>query len=246
MEHLIESPSSTKVSQPENKKDETNKERERRIPKLLPISHDGGTWMSIWFRQIIQWTNIDLKLDYLKELVNIARARGLLTLTVQDDGGHEWVEIRHSVASYRVPKHGYPTHLSRLIVDSSLQYFLEVLGHCVQNGSLLYKDKSYCLNYSEVTSVLSAVSGEYVVCAGIEHLSDRTADLHMKTVQELGHADNMYATLPDLRYRHIECHKWIDNRFGPNCPACKQATNDLSSAPMDLRCVPIQCQKFWF
>ncbi len=175
--------------------------------------------------------------------MSLARAKGLLTLTVKDDCGHEWVEIRHSVASYRVPQHGYPTHLSRLIVDSSLQYFLEVLGHCVENGSLLYNDNSHSINYSEVTSVLSAVSGEYVVCAGIEHLSNRTADLQMKTIQELGQADNMYATLPDHRYRSNECAKWIDYRSGPKCPACKQAATDLSSAPMDLRCVPTHRHK---
>lgn len=158
---------------------------------------------------------------------------------MKDDCGNEWVEIRQPVAFYRAPKHGYPTHLTRLIVNSSLQYFLEVLGHCIQNGSLLYNDNSYILNYQEATSILSAVNGEYIVCAGVEAVSDRMAgDFNMKTVQEFGNTKNMYMTLPDHKYRSNECAKWIDYRFGPKCSACKQATIAYSSAPMDLRCLP--------
>lgn len=179
---------------------------------------------------------------YLAEFLNLARAKRLLVLSVKDDCGHEWVEIRQSVASYRVPKLGYPTHLSRLIVDSSLHFFLEVLGHCVQSGSLLFNDSSMSFNYTEATSVLNAVSGEYVVCAGIESLTDRSIDLHMKTVQELGSSGDMYATLPDYRFRSNECAKWIDYRLGPKCFACKSVTDvqtsEFSAAPIDLRCTP--------
>lgn len=176
------------------------------------------------------------------EFLNLVRAKGLIVLNIKDDSGHEWMEIRQSVASYRVPRHGYPTHLSRLIVDSSLHYFLEVLGHCVQNGSLLYNNDGN-LNYTEASLVLNAVSGEFIVCTGIEALPDKVIDLNIKTVQELGNAKDMYATHPDFRFRSIECTKWIDYRYGPKCSACKHATSlqtvsDMPSAPIDLRCMP--------
>lgn len=178
-------------------------------------------------------------LDYLTEFANLARAKGLLTLTLKDDCGQDWVEIRQSVAFYRVPKHGYPTHLTRLIVNSSLQYFLEVLGHCIRNGSLRYNDNSYGLNYQEATSILSAVNGDYIVCAGVESISHRMAgDSNMKSVQDFGNLKNMYLTLPDNKYRSNECAKWIDYRFGPKCSACEQAALEFSSVPMDLRRMP--------
>lgn len=166
----------------------------------------------------------------------LARVKGLLTLTLKDDNGHDWVEIRQPVASYRVPSHGYPIHLSRLIVDSTLQYFIEVLGHCVRNGSLLHTDNSF--NYSEATSVLGAFNGEYIVCAGVETVLRRASNGHMKTIQETGKMEGMYATLPDNRYRSLKCDKWIDNRLGQICIACQQAIRDYSNSPMDLRYIP--------
>lgn len=189
---------------------------ERRLPRLDPIS--------------------PLKV-YSAELQNLARAKGLLTVSMKDEGGSEWVEIRQSVAFYRVPNHGYPTHLSRIVVDSSLQYYLEVLGHCVQKGSLIFKDASYSFNYNEAASILDDLSGGYTVCDGIELLSDRVTDLHMKNVQELGHSENMYATLPDQRFRSTDCSIWIDSRIGLKCLACKLASsNFIANTPMDLRC----------
>lgn len=173
---------------------------------------------------------------YSSEFLNLARSKGLLTLSIRDDCGNEWTEIRHSVALFRVPNHGYPTHLSRLVVDSSLQYYLEVLGHCVQKGSLIFKDARNSFNYSEATSILDSLSGGYTVCDGIEHLSERVADLHMKTVQELGISENMFATLPDFRFRSNNCSMWIDVRTGSRCLACKLASSNLLATPMDLRC----------
>lgn len=170
------------------------------------------------------------------EFINLARSKGLISLTVKDDCGNEWVEIRDAVPTYRVPKFGYPTHLSRLIVDSSLQYYLEVLGYCVQNGSLLLKDVNSSLNRSEAISILCALSGGYIVCAGIESVLDHVPNLHMRGVQEIGNAQDIYATLPDHRYRSNECLKWIDRRIGPRCQACKSVSSDYSIAPMDLRC----------
>ncbi|KAI9552136.1 hypothetical protein GHT06_022473 [Daphnia sinensis] len=189
---------------------------ERRLPRLDPIS--------------------PLKV-YSAELQNLARAKGLLTVSMKDECGGEWLEIRQSIAFYRVPNHGYPTHLSRIVVDSSLQYYLEVLGHCVQKGSLIFKDASYSFNYNEAASILDDLSGGYTVCDGIELLSDRITDLHMKNVQELGHSENMYATLPDQRFRSIDCNIWIDSRIGSKCLACKLASsNFIANTPMDLRC----------
>lgn len=168
--------------------------------------------------------------------MNLARAKGLLTVTIQDDCGNEWIEIRHSIAVFRVPNHGYPTHLSRLVVDASLHYYLEVLGHCVQKGSLIFKDARNSFNYSEATSILNALSGGYKACDGIEYLSDRVTNLHMKTVQELGISENIFATLPDFRFRSNDCSLWIDGRIGPRCLACKLASSNLVATPMDLRC----------
>lgn len=174
---------------------------------------------------------------YSTELLNLARAKGLLTVTIKDDCGNEWIEIRHSFAFFRVPNHGYPTHLSRLVVDSSLQYYLEVLGQCVQKGSLIFKEASYSFNYSEAASILDALNGGHTVCDGIEFLSNRIADVHhMRTVQEVGNADNMYATFPDNRYRSTECSIWIDGRAGSKCLACKLVSSNYHSTPMDLRC----------
>ncbi|XP_057367139.2 uncharacterized protein LOC130688195 isoform X2 [Daphnia carinata] len=195
-----------------------NVSKERRIPRLVPITP---------------------VLDCLSEFANLACANGLLTLTMKDDCGHRWVEVRQSATSFRVPKHGYPAHLTRLVVDYSLQYFVEVLGHCVQHGSLHCNSNNRSLNYLEATSVLSAVNGKYVVCAGVEAIPDRMADeFRPKAVQEFQTAKNMCLTLPDHRYRSNQCAKWIDNQLGPNCGACKEATIEFSTAPMDLRCTP--------
>ncbi|KAI9563191.1 hypothetical protein GHT06_010649 [Daphnia sinensis] len=194
-----------------------NVSKERRIPRLVPITP---------------------VLDCLTEFANLACANGLLTLTMKDDCGHEWVEVRQSVASFRVPKHGYPAHLTRLVVDCSLQYFVEVLGQCVQRGSLHYNGNNNSLNYPEATSVLSAVNGNYVVCVGVGAIPDRMADeFRPKAVLEFETAKNTYLTHPDQRYRSNQCAKWIDYRLGPKCGACKQTTFEFSAAPMDLRCV---------
>ena len=168
--------------------------------------------------------------------MNLARNRGMITLTMRDDSGNEWLEVRPSAASYRVPNHGYPTHLARLIVDASLEYYLEVLGHCVRRGSLLHKDAANNFNYSEAVSVICSLSGGHVVCSGIESMYYRVSSLHMRTVLEIGQAENMYVTLPDYRYRSNDCLIWIERNFGPRCPACKEAASGYPSKPMDLRC----------
>lgn len=157
-------------------------------------------------------------------------------MTIRDDCGNEWIEIRQSIASFRVPNHGYPTHLSRLVVDSSLQYYLEVLGDCIQKGTLILKDINTSFNHSEANSILDALSGGYAVCDGLEYLSDRMDNLHMKTVQEIGVTENIHATLPDYRFRSNDCCLWIDVRLGPKCDACKVASSQHLALPMDLRC----------
>ena len=171
--------------------------------------------------------------------MSLARSKGLLALTAKDDCGNEWVDIREAVASYREPKYGYPTHLSRLIVDSSLQYFVEVLGICVKKGSLLCEDASNNLNYSEIGSILSAFGETHIVCAGIDSVSDWVSDLHMRAIQEMGNAENKFATQPDQRYRSVDCSMWIDRRIGQCCPACKTAKlrdyPEYPASPMDLR-----------
>lgn len=159
----------------------------------------------------------------------------MITLTMRDDSGNDWLEVRPSVATYRVPQHGYPTHLARLIVDASLEYYLEVLGHCVRRGSLVQADTAG-FDYSEAVSIVCSLSGGHVVCSGIETVFCRVSALHMKTVLELGQAENMYVTLPDYRYRSNDCLIWMERRFGPKCPACKEANGAYSSAPIDLRC----------
>ena len=111
-----------------------------------------------------------------------------------------------------------------------------MLGYCVQNGSLLLKDVNSSLNRSEATSILCALSGGFIVCAGIESVLDHVPNLHMRSVQEIGTAQDVFATLPDHRYRSNECLKWIDRRIGPRCQACKSVSCDYSIAPMDLRC----------
>ena len=179
-------------------------------------------------------------LAYLTDVMNLARSRGLVTLLAKDEYGDEWLEIRSPVATYRVPKYNYPTHLCRLIVDSSLGYFVEVLGHCVRKGSL-YKDSTHSLNQTETASILAALEGGHVVCQGIESVYKQVPDLHMKTAQELGLSDDMYLTLPDYRYRSHDCLMWIDRRLGPRCLACCQSTSlssddEYSRAPIDLRC----------
>lgn len=169
--------------------------------------------------------------------MNLARSKGLTALLSRDDSGNEWVDIRQAIATFRVPYFGYPTHLSRLIVDSSLQYFIEVLGHCVQKGSLLCPSATNSLNYAEITSILCAVNGGHVVCAGIGDMSVQPSDLYMRTVQEIAYTENQYVTQPDNRCRSFECLMWIDRRMGPVCPACKTARSfgDKSVSPIDLR-----------
>lgn len=171
--------------------------------------------------------------------MSLARSQGLLALTAKDERGNEWVDIREPVASYRVPKYGYPTHLTRLIVDSSLQYYVEVLGHCVQKGSLLCENASNNLNYTEIGSILRAFGGGHIVCAGIDSVSDWVSDSNMRAIQELGNAENKFATQPDQRYRSVDCSMWIDRRLGPSCPACKAAKMrdypDYPASPIDLR-----------
>ena len=192
------------------------------------------------FRSYIRHNCFFFFLAYLTDVMNLARSRGLVTLLAKDEYGDEWLEIRSTVATYRVPKYNYPTHLCRLIVDSSLGYFVEVLGHCVRKGSL-YKDSTHSLNQTETASILTALEGGHVVCQGIESVYKQVPDLHMKTAQELGLSDDMYLTLPDYRYRSHDCLMWIDRRLGPRCLACCQSTSmssddEYSRAPIDLRC----------
>ena len=137
---------------------------------------------------------------------------------------------------YRVPRHDYPTHLSRLIVDSNLQYFLEVLGHCVQRGSF-FKDMSSGLNYSEMTSVLCALDGGYRICDGVASFAKRLPAVDAKSAQECGLLRNLDFTLPDHRFRSHDCLKWIDNQLGPSCLPCRSTMSSIDSmAPIDLRC----------
>lgn len=188
---------------------------ERRIPKLEPLT----PWRV-----------------HMAEFVNLARSKGLVVMTAKDDCGNEWVDIREAMATYRVPKYGYPTHLSRLIVDCSLQFFIEVLGHCVRKGSLLCKNAPNTLDYSEAASILSALGGGHVVCSGVDTVPYWDSSLHMRTIQEISNAEHKYVTQPDNRYRSLECSLWIDRRMGPSCSACKAAKfADYSVSPIDLR-----------
>lgn len=172
----------------------------------------------------------------MAEFVNLARSKGLVAMTAKDDCGNEWVDIREAMATYRVPKYGYPTHLSRLIVDCSLQFFIEVLGHCVRKGSLLCKNAPNTLDYSEAASILSALGGGNVVCSGVDTVPYWDSSLHMRTIQEISSAEHKYVTQPDNRYRSLECSLWIDRRMGPSCSACKAAKfADYSVSPIDLR-----------
>lgn len=212
---------------------------------LMPIAPIAG--MIITSLPLIPWVkNFYLSnalystlLDCLAELASFASGRGFLALTMKDECGHKWMEIRQSVAFFRVPENGYPTHLTRLIVDCGLQYFLEVLGQCVQRGSFFHNDNNHSLNYTEAASVLSAMDGKYVVCAGVKAIANRKADeFGLNVVHEFRTANNTYLSLPDQRFRSNECVIWMDCRLGLKCVPCKQATAEFSSTPMDLCCLP--------
>ncbi len=127
----------------------------------------------------------------------MANVRGLQTVTFAADAGAEyWLEIRPAVADYRVPDHRYFTHLLRLVVAPSLDYWLEVLGRCVSSGSLA----------ADAARPLDALAGGFRVCVG------RQVDAN---------ASNSRMSLPDCRLRSTNCTYWIDSRGEPRCPACR-------------------------
>jgi len=173
--------------------------------------------------------------DYFSEFVTLARSKGLITILMKDDRGNDWLEVRQFIAGHRVPKHNYPTHLSRLLVNADVHYFLEVLGHCVRQGSLVKDPGNPGLDHSKASALLRALNGGFTVCAGVER-SLLTTD---KSVQEICYSENLHLTVPDNRYRSTDCSKWIDNRIGPRCSACllkKTIKEEYSVSPMDLRC----------
>ena len=173
--------------------------------------------------------------DYFSEFVTLARSKGLITILMKDDRGNDWLEVRQFIAGHRVPKHNYPTHLSRLLVNADVHYFLEVLGHCVRQGSLVKDPGNPGLDHSKASALLRALNGGFTVCAGVER-SLSTTD---KSVQEICYSENLHLTVPDNRYRSTDCSKWIDNRIGPRCSACllkKTIKEEYSVSPMDLRC----------
>lgn len=187
--------------------------------------------------------------DCLSELMNLARSKGLICALMKDDHGNDWLEIRQFVASHSVPKHNYPIHLSRLIVDSSVRYFLEVLGHCVRQGSLI-QDAGNGVDYSKAIAILRALDGGFTVCAGVDpdsfsRLSANEGE-DTETKRQICYAEKLQLTLPDNRYRSSECSKWIDNRIGPRCSACllKRSFKE-ELIPMDLRCTSSNNDHYW-
>lgn len=173
---------------------------------------------------------------------NLARSRGFSTTLVKDGNGDDFLEIRPSIASYHVPKYNYPTHLTRLIVNPILQYFVEVLGRCVRNGTL-NKDSNHSWNITEIVSILDALNGDFIVCQGVKNVAKLRPDLYMKAAQDVDLCDNLYLTLPDYRYRSLDCVLWMDRGLGQRCANCNSYTSkasdvDFHSHPMDLRCNP--------
>jgi len=180
--------------------------------------------------------------------MNLARSKGLICVLMKDDHGHDWLEIRQFATNHSAPRHNYPIHLSRLVVDSSVHYFLEVLGHCVRQGSLI-QDAGNGVDYSKAVAILRALDGGFTVCAGIDpdafNRLNTDADEDIEAVHQICHAEKLQLTLPDNRYRSNECSKWIDNRIGPRCSAClvKRSFKE-ELIPMDLRCTSANNEQY--
>lgn len=99
----------------------------------------------------------------MAELVALVEARGLTQFAYRDDRGGEWMEIRPSTATFRVPFYGYRTHLLRMIVDQHMSYWLEAVGHCVRSGSLRSVHSS-SLDPAVVIPLLDSLNGGLCVC----------------------------------------------------------------------------------
>ena len=150
----------------------------------------------------------------------MAHSRGLTSVTYYDDLGHEWLEIRRSTASFRVPGYGYASHLVRLIISEQLFFWLEAVGQCVKSGSLRLADAT-AICPSLVQPVLDNLSGSHDICIG-RGVVDKHNRNHPTAFLERAFASNAYLTLPDYRFRSFECSLWIDSRLGPCCDACSR------------------------
>lgn len=154
-------------------------------------------------------------------LQSIIKVSGLSFVEYSDDRGDLWMEIRPpSVTSFRVPFYGYRTHLMRLVIDHNLSYWLEVLGHCVRNGTF-QSLTSGGIDPTLVKPLIDLLSGGATVCQGRGSVLKRVHQFHPKVAFEQGMASQNYFTLPDYRYRSFDCLRLIDSRSGATqCSAC--------------------------
>ena len=153
----------------------------------------------------------------------MVRSCGLSCLEYADDRGDIWLEIKPpSFATFRVPAFGYRTHLMRLLVDRHLNYWFEVLGHCVRSGTFRSLT-SGGIDPSLVKPLLDSLNGGATVCHGRGSVLKRVHQFHPKDALLQGLAGQNYFTLPDYRYRSYDCARLIDAKTGATqCFACLQ------------------------
>ena len=174
-------------------------------------------------------------------IISMARFVGLQSSEYTDDRGGIWLEIRQS-AFFRVPFHGYRTHLIRLIVDQHFTYWLEVLGYCVRSGTFR-APASGGIDPNLVKPVFDLLAnGNAIVCHGRGNLSIEF--LSESALLERGLASRNYFTLPDYRYRSYDCLRLIDNRSGvTQCVACLRPSQPHLSPSLEGINSPCAFQK---
>ncbi|XP_057381650.2 uncharacterized protein LOC130704203 [Daphnia carinata] len=172
-----------------------------------------------------------------RDLIEMARSRGLSDIEYIQDGLKHWLNIGPST-SYRVP-YGYSAHLMQLHIDSDLNFYLEALNRLVNTGSIR---SASCdrVDPNLAAPLLDSLNGGLTVCHGRGHVPDEFLDQsHRKQAIEEGLANGNFISYPDNRYRSHDCKFVIDGQMGATqCPSCAQADDPRQSSADDVRPLP--------
>ena len=83
--------------------------------------------------------------------------------------GEEWLEIRSTVATYRVPKYNYPSRLCRHIMDSSLARLVP-MGTSWKSLAIVFERDLYSQFESDWNGLDPALRNGHVVSGNRERL----------------------------------------------------------------------------
>ncbi|KZS07487.1 Cag-like protein [Daphnia magna] len=175
----------------------------------------------------------------LRDLIEMARSRGLSDIEYIQDGLKHWLNIGPST-SYRVP-YGYSTHLMQLHIDSDLNFYLEALNRLVHTGCIRSSTTDR-IDPNLAAPLLDSLNGGLTVCHGRGHVPDELLDLsHRKQAIEQGLLNGNFISYPDNRYRSHDCKFVIDGQTGATqCPSCAQPDDPCRRQRLDpFRIAPL-------